>query len=237
MIKFQKKLIVSGKHAELYQYEKPIFKGLFSSTKKSIFKSENKDENRPDNLRRTRMMIRRIVNSNPYLSKFVTLTFAWNEKNVERANYEFKKFRQRIEYGEKFKMTYINVIEFQKRGAVHYHMLSNIDFIEKKKLQYYWAQGFVQINRISTVDNIGAYVSKYLTKETSRLNGHKKYFTSYDVQRPQQFIQEKDIDNLFKFYSVDPEKPIYENTYQSESFGDVVYRRFIFDSSNKNFIH
>ncbi|MGM9458151.1 rolling circle replication-associated protein, partial [Lacticaseibacillus rhamnosus] len=77
-------------------------------------------------------MVRRLVLANfDAGSKFVTFTFAENVKDIDQANREWKKFVQRLRrrYGD-FK--YLSVIEFQKRGAVHYHMISDLPYVKKK---------------------------------------------------------------------------------------------------------
>ena len=65
---------------------------------------------------------------------------------------------------------YLAVVEFQKRGAIHYHMLSDFGYIEQKELEKIWGNGFVWIRDLLTgnngkpVDNVGAYLVKYMNK-------------------------------------------------------------------------
>ena len=113
-------------------------------------------ENRRGNMQKARNRLRRLITANfDEHSKFITLTFKENLTDVKKANYEYMKFIQRLRYryGD-FK--YIAVIEFQKRGAVHYHMISNLPYIDNSKLCEIWGQGFVKINDIRHVDNVGA---------------------------------------------------------------------------------
>jgi hypothetical protein len=59
---------------------------------------------------------------------FTTLTFRENLHNIKEANYEFLKFIKRVKY--KFgDFKYLAVIEFQDRGAIHYHMISDFRYI------------------------------------------------------------------------------------------------------------
>ena len=67
----------------------------------------------------------------------------------------------RLNYKLNQKIKYLAVIEFQERGAVHYHVLSDIPYIPQKELQDIWGHGFVYINAVKHVDNIGAYIVKY----------------------------------------------------------------------------
>ena len=88
---------------------------------------------------------------------------------MELANYEFMKFIQRLKYNYgDFK--YLAVIQFQERGAVHYHMLADFGYIEHSELKKIWGKGFVWIrdllksNNGKAVDNVGAYIVKYMDK-------------------------------------------------------------------------
>ena len=92
-------------------------------------------------------------------------------KDMDYANNEFKKFIKRVKYyyGD-FK--YLSVVEFQKRGAIHYHMLNDFDYIKQKELGNIWGNGFVWINNLlkanngKPVGNVGAYIVKYVNKDT-----------------------------------------------------------------------
>ena len=168
------KVVVSGKQVELYKYKKNVWRE-YETKKDEILTKEPKqlDLFEQEKLRkqrmkfsvnRTRTEIRRLVNSNPQLNKFLTLTFAENITDLKTANYIFNKFILRMNYKYN-NFEYLAVPEFQKRGAVHYHLLCNLPFIEIAELQELWGQGFVKINKIDDVNNVGAYVSKYLGKE------------------------------------------------------------------------
>lgn len=49
-----------------------------------------------------------------------------------------------------------------------------------------WGHGFVKINAIDKVDNLGAYITKYMTKDKAddRLKTEKGYLCSRNLQRP-----------------------------------------------------
>jgi hypothetical protein len=82
---------------------------------------------------RTRTEIRRLINSNPQLNKFMTLTFAENITDLKQANYEFNKFVLRLSYKYP-KFEYLAVPEFQQRGAVHYHVICNLPFVHYNEI-------------------------------------------------------------------------------------------------------
>lgn len=85
-----------------------------------------------------------------FIPIFIILTFAENITNTETANYEFTKFIQRFNYEIIHKKSYLQysvVIEFQKRGAIHYHVVFyNLPFVKdlKSKLLKLWGNGFTK---------------------------------------------------------------------------------------------
>ena len=117
------KVVVSGKQVELYRYKKNVWRD-YEAKKEEVFKKEPKQldifeqeklkqQRIPFSINRTKTEIRRLVNSNPQLNKFMTLTFAKSTTDLKEANYIFNKFILRIVYRyPNFK--YIAVPEFQK---------------------------------------------------------------------------------------------------------------------------
>lgn len=123
-------------------------------------------------------IIIRLINSNPDMNKFLTLTFSDNVSDLYYSNSEFLKFIHKVNYHvfhtKKRILKYLAVIEFQERGAIHYHVICNLPFVEHDKLSSLWKHGFISINRIKDsknddisidCDNVGAYVCKYMTKD------------------------------------------------------------------------
>lgn len=176
---------------------------------------------------RTRTMIRRLALMNfDAGSKFSTFTFAENVTDLTMAHKAWDKFVKRLRrrYGD-FK--YINVVEFQKRGAVHYHMLSDLPYIPNSELAEIWGQGFVKINDIAHVDNVGAYVVKYMTKELfdPRFCGRKAYMCSQGLDRPIVYRGE-DAERIIQLYDLEQKKEVYTSSYTSEHHGQIIYREF-----------
>ena len=230
---YTQKIVISGQFLELYQYQKEIKKG-YEVTKQEI---KEKVKNIKNNitwqksqfaLTRTRRNIRRLINANPTMSKFLTLTFAENVVNIDVANYEFKKFIERLKYAyPKLDLKYLTVIEFQRRGAVHYHLLLNTPHIRASKISKLWSNGFIKINAVRNCDNLGAYVSKYLSKEsTERLYNRKKYFCSHNLDRPVEIVDKSTIDNLLEMYKIKEITPRYETIIENDFIGKVFYYQF-----------
>lgn len=229
--KVVKKIIISGPVIELIEFEKPYWID-FEVLNREFIQRKAKDnnyliDNREKSLRRAKNEIRRLINANSdILDKFITLTFAKNETDLDYCNYEFNKFIKRLkyQYGD---IEYIVVIEFQERGAVHYHLLSNLGYVRNSTLKEIWGNGFVKINRIDRVDNLGAYVTKYMQKDINdeRLQGRKSYFRSKGLKQPIVYTQKKEVENLAVSLLHDLQ-PVYKNTVDSEYTGLTTYSQY-----------
>ncbi|MGC4379452.1 protein Rep [Fictibacillus sp. Mic-4] len=242
------KLIKTGHVIEVYQYEKdpvipdfdiddddnylvwcPIEQKMIDLTPEWLreCKNKTKESYTRSNSVRCRNMIRRLCLANfDNKSKFVTLTFAENMQCLDTAHKQFKQFIQRMRY-KYGTFKYIAVIEFQKRGAIHYHMMSDLPYIPNEKLAKIWRHGFVRINNISKVDNVGAYMVKYMLKdvEDDRLAGRKAYLYSKGLTRPEVFKND-DAWRIVKENDLENKKIVFTNSYISEYLGEVVYAEY-----------
>lgn len=236
------KLVISGNIAELYEYQYPLIKDISRNKKgraNSNFTDERtKAENRKKTQYRARKEVTRLINSNAFLlNKFVTLTFAENLTDIKKANRLFKTFIQRFNYHLKkknsTKLKYIAVIEFQKRGAIHYHLLCNAPYIQNSILNDIWGNGFVRINKIDNVDNVGAYVTKYMNKDLSdeRLQGQKCYLTSKNLHKSIKITDDNMISQLLPHFDIKRE---YKTNYTTEYNGDVVYTQYVLNHDIKH---
>lgn len=238
---YKTKIIISGSFIEEYIYQNEIVLG-----KKAVRKKKRKNKPREEQtemrsgaLRRTRMTIMRLVNSNPDFFTFLTLTFDENKfenkKDItefEKCNYLFMTFMQRLKYNFPG-IKYLAVPEFQgdyyfrtgiKKefgGAIHYHLLLN-QKVDTKKIEIIWRHGFVKINKIKSINNVGLYVSKYLSKESfnRKYFGKKKFFYSRNLNRPQEF-KGQECQEMLMSYSPPPEK-VYEKKFSNKYRGEVM---------------
>jgi hypothetical protein len=139
---------------------------------------------------------------------------------LKEANRYFADFRRELVRRSGIKVKYLAVPEFQKRGAVHYHVVFfNLPFIEqhekvfekfpeleKKKIFNFsmsdiWWYGDVKAILLDKAENVSAYISKYMGKSFeiengNRTYGEKLYFTSRGLFRPVDNFDEKYIDNI-----------------------------------------
>jgi len=230
---YRKKMVISGSFVEIYEYPKAIHKGFKITTneiKDRISRIRSLTWQKSQfALTRTRRAIRRYINSNTDMTKFVTLTFAENITNVDVANYEFKKFIERLKYkyGE---IKYISVVEFQRRGAVHYHLIINLPYVKASQLESIWNNGFIKVNRIRHCDNVGAYVSKYLTKESCNLLFcKKKFFRSVNLEKATEIVEQAIFDKLLEWYKIKDKTPIFQTIIAGDYIGSINYYQFKLD--------
>lgn len=126
-----------------------------------------------NSLRKTFRRLRELINTNFIGSAnelFITLTYAEQTNDVKKVYKDFVNFMKRLKYRYKdvSSVDYINVLEPHASGNFHMHALLRFNdipkvYIENSVLAELWGLGFVTIQSLKDVDNIGAYVSAYLT--------------------------------------------------------------------------
>lgn len=125
-------------------------------------------------LARSMRELREIINTNVTDTshvRWVTLTYAENMTATEKLYHDFRKFNQRFQYYlDKHgysKAEYICCVEPQGRGAWHTHILfiweKKAPFIPNSELERIWGHGFTKITALDSVDNVGVYLTAYLT--------------------------------------------------------------------------
>lgn len=212
--KYTHKIIQCGEYYQVYNYydhrvkkekdmEKFYESKIYYVDTEDLSKTKYKNELRTieiKNILRSKIQLQRLVKSNEKIFKtFITLTFAENIQDITLANKKFKNWRDTLsKYLKKQKkeFSYVCVPEFQKRGAVHYHLLTNLDIKENsdviiaqkgKKNQYdvkYWKHGFSSVFPMKDVNVVG-YITKYMTKDIdNRLWGKRRYLYSLNLRQP-----------------------------------------------------
>jgi hypothetical protein len=164
----------------------------------------------------------------------LTLTFKENVREVKKANYEYTKFIQRFNYELGYKkgyLKYVVVIQFQERGAVHYHMaFFNLPYVKdlKNKLLKIWGKGFTNFRKIKNVRNVGRYMTRYMTKDINdnRLYGQKCYFGSNGLKKPLATNNQNLIESLFLLNLLPEYLKKIESNFPSDFCESVNYREF-----------
>ncbi|MCJ1779116.1 rolling circle replication-associated protein [Mammaliicoccus sciuri] len=233
---YNKKIIRTSSYIEIYEYEYPIVSDFEVSNKKNKESNLDFDELNSDEkdlklkrLARTRQRAKwnlvRLVDVNfDNRTSFLTLTTKENVTNRSKFNNMFDKFVTRLNYHvlgtKKRQIKYIAVLEKQKRGAWHVHMmLFNISFVAHSKLLKIWRHGAVRINKIHEIDdaaNAGIYVAKYMEKGMSQelleSMGKKSYYSSRNLKKVEEYKVLSD-ENFFEKQQV-----VYETNYNSKAY-------------------
>ena len=236
MSSYDTRLIVSGAVSELYVYETTIFRGYSLGEgkhlgRRNIASDEDKPCNRDKVLSRASKNVRRLINANRGSGTvFVTLTYADNIKDLDAANADYNRFIKRLTYAVGRPLQWLVVPEFQRRGAVHYHaVIFNLGYMPNKRLGEVWGHGFVKINRVQDVDNLGAYVSKYMSKGAvdDRLEGRRCWWRSRGLREPEEITDWDEIENRLGGRS-----PKYTANYVNEHIGAIHYQQYIISDAN-----
>lgn len=141
--------------------------------KHTLKRTENKDS-----IIRTMKSLRDIINTNvsdkntKYKNVlWITLTYKENMTDTKKLYNDFKKFNNHFKKYLKDnnlpKYEYIATAEPQQRGAWHLHIIfifsKKAPYIKKSILEDLWGFGFVSINILKDVDNVGLYLTAYLS--------------------------------------------------------------------------
>ena len=147
-----------------------------------------------NSLRKTFRRLRELINTNftgAANELFITLTYKGElqTNDTKRVYDDYKKFMKRLKYKYKDVSTidYINVLEPHQSGNFHMHALLrfndvNTIYIPNDVLAEIWSNGFVSIQSLQHVDNIGAYVSAYLTDIEVSADAHGELVEEKEVQ-------------------------------------------------------
>lgn len=206
---FNLKIIQSGDRVEVYKYSIAQERGCEGKNKtgRKGKGMTNKEKNRREVLNRARNNIIRLINCNPDMQTFVSLTYKNNMQDLQESKTHLNKLFK--ELNRDFNnLKYLYVLEFQQRGAIHYHMLCNLPvnvptaksrelkpelqkLLEQQFHEMYWPYGWVDIRDLAQEGNTnaGLYVSVYLVEDLYKLDlgGAKCYGYSRNLYKPVEY--------------------------------------------------
>jgi len=204
------RLVISGACFEFYEFSDPIMYGP-RLRKKDKNESEkirfqmSEEEKLLSSARRAKRNVSRLIRTNalewfdennkPYLPITLTLTFAEEIREIEKANSLFSNFIQRLNYSvnlierkyskqeaKKNLLKYSAVIEFQDKtrgGVVHYHMIFyNLPKMTKiyDRLAKIWGKGYFWVGTKSKNKKQKGFTC---VNSAKRLDKVVEYFTKY----------------------------------------------------------
>src|SRR5699024_2396865 len=128
-------------------------------------------------------------------------------------------------------LKYTAVVERQRRGAIHFHVIFyNLPYTPFNELLEVWQnnseQRGLRINAIEEIDNVGSYVTKYISKEIRALKDGKGgerekdkkiYFQSRGLKKTSEEKIKKVMKNLSKA------DKIFQSEFENEYVGKIKY--------------
>lgn len=157
--------------------------------------NQNKEGNRTDNtkeLKRSFEKLRAIINTNVIDTNTVrwcTFTYRENMQDSKQVVKDFSAFWKRFKRKYKeYEVDYIIALEPQARGAWHIHALilfhTKAPYISGYELGDIWQKGFCNVQALDNVDNVGAYLTAYLTDvEVGESEEHDKTVDNKKIKK------------------------------------------------------
>lgn len=228
------KIIKSGDMIEVYDYQYPVRYGH----KKLLQRKINRQSSRAEEYR-IKSIVRAInrIRQLAYLNftendKFLTLTFN-NEQSFDINDLSScLPHLQRLTRHLRSRypnLKYIVVPEFQKRGAVHYHMLINLPYLPEEQREKLWPYGFSKVLAVKSTTHLALYLSKYLSKrfDDKRKKGHRLFYTSRGLKQPLTVYGSRAEQLSEKLKERSDFKVQYQNQYKSERNGTTDYMQYL----------
>lgn len=214
-MKYHAKYVVINEQKKLIIYDREFCRSeVKKSCTKSSIKRSSKNENKKisrESMHRTRNNLKNLILCNlDRFNSFITLTYSHNQEDLDRAYKDIHKFFRRLRIASKKnneELYYIAVYEFQRRGAIHFHILTSLEIdsqlLPKREakrvrskgkcltLEVYdlpsWEHGYstaIALDK-SIPSRVVNYLSKYLMKDISHnLAGKRKILQSKNLRRP-----------------------------------------------------
>jgi len=231
------KVVQSGNLLEVYEYEKPLPQQNYRKRKRNTTVGNRKYSfRRRDNVGRLKKSFQRLIRANLARDGSPLLfTFTMAEVVRVQLGYEcFSGFIQRLrrQYGKDFR--YIAVPEFQKRGAVHFHVLFwglpekiAVDERSSRTIQRLWGYGYVDCILTDGSPRLASYLSKYMQKAVfdDRLLYQKAYVCSRNALRPMSFPFVQAVANLDLIWGTD-ELLVYKKSFDTMWLGRCDYSSY-----------
>jgi len=232
---YASRLTKSKTEVEYWEYNNPVLSSKYDT--RSARGASRSLARRDWNMRQTQNNVRRLVNSNVgqygYEAVFLTFTYKENVTDIDLAWSDWHAFmkKMRRRFGT---LHALSVMEFQKRGAIHFHCIffnlpPVVEAQERKTrtIADLWGHGFVDIERIRSAKNVGAYVCKYLNKsaDDERLRGKKFYSTTLNLFRPVELRGDLAKEKMMSIVTSEAVELLAETVYQYGG-ADVTYRNY-----------
>lgn len=238
----------AGDTLEVFWYERSFYYDYSTNAKPTVKRTNSDPNNMQKSRSRSQAVIKRLIleNFNKWIdasgeyfrTKFVTLTFKANMQDLDYAHREFMLFMKRLNYAiydtKKAIIQYLAVIEFQKRGAIHYHILFfNVPYKKDlyETISDLWKHnGFSFISTARNASLAANYMTKYVVKAIGdkRLDERKRYLRSRNLKNFITLRNQKLIESLLAL--MPKKRPDYQTKFEHEKLGMTHYA--VYDTQN-----
>ena len=159
-----------NKRAHIKKIDKEHYVDLSTGEMRKFELSEVRAHN-INSLRQTFKKMRYLINNNFIGNRnelFVTLTYRGDLQTSDSVTVskDFDRFMKRFKrkYGD---VDYIRVLEPHASGNWHLHVLIRLNevedaYVSNEDMSKLWKNGFVNVQSVRNVDNVGAYLTAYL---------------------------------------------------------------------------
>lgn len=228
------KITQSGDLLVLKEYEKePLPPRHRTSRKrnpyKKMFKSERHIQRSKNNFRNK--VRATLIEGTPHL---VTLTML-DIVNIEVAYKHYTEFGSRLRKVFGKEIIWIAVPEFQKRDAVHFHVLMwNLPYdvheteTRSRRIQNLWGYGYVDVIATDGSPKLSSYLAKYMSKAMHdyRLFSKKAYSCSRNAVSSVSVSSQTSVAFFRKEFDFANRKPSRERVYKTRWLGRVREREY-----------
>lgn len=160
---------------QIQKFDSESFLNLLTGEILPIEHTESRADNKisvKQSLRNLRDLINTNI-TNTENCRWLTLTYRENMKDTKRLCDDTRKFHMRMRYYLEQnclpRYEYIECAEPQERGAWHMHVVmifmevEQAPFIPNDSIEKIWGYGFTKIRKLTSVDNVGCYLTAYLS--------------------------------------------------------------------------
>lgn len=225
---YRTKLKKCGNIIKIHKYEKAVIRGYTSKRNnraekmaQSNISEKEREQRRIKKLFKSRNDFIDIINYN-FTTKDILITLTYErEEDPQVIKRDFDKFIKKIKYrfGKDIKYCYIKYK--QQRGVYHYHIVTDIKYIDKDILEKLWGHGRSQISKIKNVNAVATYMANHISKETIDKKEYKeKVFQKSRTCETPQWIYGEDADNVLYTMSRDY-KEKFKRKYDTEMYGEM----------------
>lgn len=221
---YNTKLKKCGNIIKIKKYDKKVVKGYKRNSikkdlgEKSNISEEDKEQRRYKNMIKSRNEFIDKINYN-FTTKdtFITLTYECNETDPQQTNKDFENFIRKLKYHYGKDIKYAYVKSKQNRGAYHYHLVTDIKFIDYNKLKKLWKYGNIYIDKIKNVNGVGLYMANNISKEELLKKEYKKkIFQTSRTCKDANWIYGDKAEIIYNALIDSGEKPIYNKNFRTQ---------------------